>query len=77
MVGVLLGMARLLSALTCRFSGSAGLSADCAYQAPVLLASVRLRFGVWLIKVALPGGGGAWTKTSCWARRSPFSLWRE
>ncbi|MCY1443492.1 hypothetical protein D9M71_599110 [compost metagenome] len=76
-VGVLLGIARWLSAVTCRFIGRAGLSTDWAYQAPVVLASVRVRLGVWLIRVALAGGGGACTKTSCWARRSPFSLWRE
>ncbi|MNP76517.1 hypothetical protein D3C76_1737660 [compost metagenome] len=51
--------------------------ADWAYQAPVPLASVRDRLGVWLVRVTVAGGGGASTNMSCWARRSPFSMCRE
>ncbi|MNW12140.1 hypothetical protein D3C71_2097540 [compost metagenome] len=76
-VRLLVGIATLLSALSTRVAGSSGLIADWAYQAPVPLASVRFRLGVWLVRVTAAGGGGAMTNTSCWARRSPFSLRRE
>ncbi|MNI83569.1 hypothetical protein D3C73_1403900 [compost metagenome] len=74
---LLVGIATLLSAVNVNEAGNSGLRTDWAYQAPVLLASVRLRFGVWLVRVTVAGGGGAITKTSCWARRSPSSVCRE
>ncbi|MNT88618.1 hypothetical protein D3C72_2292050 [compost metagenome] len=76
-VRLLVGIATLLSADSVTMVPAAGLRADWAYQAPVPLASVRLRLGVWLVRVTLAGGGGANTKMSCWAIRSPFSVWRE
>ncbi|MNN48252.1 hypothetical protein D3C81_1627230 [compost metagenome] len=74
---LLVGIATLLSAVNVSEAGNSGLRTDWAYHAPVLLASVRLRFGVWLVRVTVAGGGGAITKTSCWARRSPSSVCRE
>ena len=56
-----------MSAVTCRVLGNVGLVADWAYQLPVVSASVRLSTGLLLSRVTLAGGGGASTKTSCWA----------
>ncbi|MNI77131.1 hypothetical protein D3C73_1334060 [compost metagenome] len=66
-VGVLVGIARWLSAVTCTVLGKVGLAADCAYQLPVVLASLMFSTGLLLVTVAVAGGGGAMTNTSCWA----------
>src|SRR5690349_5076565 len=50
-VGVLLGMARWLSAVTCKVLGRAGLVGDCAYQWPVVFASEKFSTGLLLVRV--------------------------
>ncbi|MNP74798.1 hypothetical protein D3C76_1717340 [compost metagenome] len=76
-VGVLLAMARWLSAVTCKVLGSVGLFGDCAYQWPVVFASERFRTGLLLSRVTLAGGGGAITNTSCWATGALAPACRE
>ncbi|MNO02113.1 hypothetical protein D3C81_2224230 [compost metagenome] len=64
---MLSGMAALLSAVTARSASGVGLPVDWPYQLPVALASVM---GTVVLPLswysAVPGGGGAMTKTSCW-----------
>src|SRR3990167_1952946 len=71
-VGVLLGMATWLSAVSCRVLGNVGLFEDCAYQFPVVSASVRCSAGLLLSRVTVAGGGGAMTNTSCLGSRALF-----
>ncbi|MNR24593.1 hypothetical protein D3C85_1416830 [compost metagenome] len=76
-VGVLVGMARWLSAVTNRLLGSVGLVADWAYQWPVVSASVRFSTGLLLSSFTVAGGGGAITKTSCCATGALAPALRE
>ncbi|MNY68332.1 hypothetical protein D3C86_2060760 [compost metagenome] len=77
MVGALLAMARWLSAVTCKVLGNVGLFGDCAYQWPVVLASVKFSSGLLLSRVTVAGGGGAITNTSCWATGALVPACRE
>src|SRR5690606_12056473 len=63
--GRAVGIARWLSAVTCKVFGSDGLTADWPYQLPVELASVMVTATPALSrKLTVPGGGGAMVKIS-------------
>ncbi|MNS11509.1 hypothetical protein D3C72_430530 [compost metagenome] len=76
-VGVLVVIARWLSAVTCKVPGRVGLFGDCAYQWPVVSASEKFSTGLLLVRVTLAGGGGANTNTSCWATGALAPACRE